>query len=568
MFAISSRRVLPGFTLSMGTSLLFICLVLLLPLSALVMQLSQMTLAQYWQVISNPQMVAAYKVTVLSAGVAALFNGVFGLLMAWVLTRYQFPGRSLLDALMDLPFALPTAVAGLTLASLFSVNGIYGEWLGHFGIKVTYTWLGIAVAMAFTSIPFVVRTVQPVLEELGPEYEEAAETLGATRWQTFRRVVMPELSPALIAGVALSFTRSLGEFGAVIFIAGNIAWKTEVTSLMIFVRLQEFDYPAASAIASVILAASLILLFGINTLQSRFWSACGRALMANISQLRPRREPVNWGKWSLIGLGVVISAFILVVPMASIFAIAFSKGIMPVLQNLVDPDMRNAIWLTLLIAVITVPVNLVFGTLLAWLVTRFTFPGRQLMLTLLDIPFAVSPVVAGLVYLLFYGANGIAGSWLEAHNLQLMFAWPGMIMVTVFVTCPFVVRELVPVMMSQGSQEDEAAILLGASGWQMFRRVTLPNIRWALLYGVVLTNARAIGEFGAVSVVSGSIRGETLSLPLQIEMLEQDYNTVGAFTAAALLTLIAILTLFLKSAVQWRLNSQEKHQQQEGNSEH
>jgi sulfate transport system permease protein len=290
--------------------------------------------------------------------------------------------------------------------------------------------------------------------------------------------------------------------------------------------------------------------------------------MANISQLRPRREPVNWGKWSLIGLGVVISAFILVVPMASIFTIAFSKGIMPVLQNLVDPDMRNAIWLTLLIAVITVPVNLVFGTLLAWLVTRFTFPGRQLMLTLLDIPFAVSPVVAGLVYLLFYGANGIAGSWLEAHNLQLMFAWPGMIMVTVFVTCPFVVRELVPVMMSQGSQEDEAAILLGASGWQMFRRVTLPNIRWALLYGVVLTNARAIGEFGAVSVVSGSIRGETLSLPLQIEMLEQDYNTVGAFTAAALLTLIAILTLFLKSAVQWRLNSQEKHQQQEGNSEH
>lgn len=290
--------------------------------------------------------------------------------------------------------------------------------------------------------------------------------------------------------------------------------------------------------------------------------------MANISQLRPRREPINWGKWSLIGLGVVISAFILVVPMASIFAIAFSKGIMPVLQNLADPDMRTAIWLTLLIAVITVPVNLVFGTLLAWLVTRFTFPGRQLMLTLLDIPFAVSPVVAGLVYLLFYGANGIAGSWLEAHNLQLMFAWPGMIMVTVFVTCPFVVRELVPVMMSQGSQEDEAAILLGASGWQMFRRVTLPNIRWALLYGVVLTNARAIGEFGAVSVVSGSIRGETLSLPLQIEMLEQDYNTVGAFTAAALLTLIAILTLFLKSAVQWRLNSQEKHLQQEGNSEH
>ncbi len=222
-------------------------------------------------------------------------------------------------------------------------------------------------------------------------------------------------------------------------------------------------------------------------------------------------------------------------------------------SNLLDPDMLHAIWLTVLIALITVPFNLVFGTLLAWLVTRFTFPGRQLLLTLIDIPFAVSPVVAGLIYLLFYGSNGLLGGWLDAHNIQIMFSWPGMVLVTIFVTCPFVVRELVPMMLSQGSQEDEAAILLGASGWQMFRRVTLPNIRWALLYGVVLTNARAIGEFGAVSVVSGSIRGETYSLPLQVELLQQDYNTVGAFTAAALLTLMAIVTLFLKSALQWRL---------------
>ncbi|MFI3309422.1 sulfate/thiosulfate ABC transporter permease CysT [Ewingella allii] len=272
---LSSKRVLPGFTLSLGSSLLFVCLVLLLPLSALVMQLSQMTLAQYWSVITNDQVVAAYKVTLLSAGVASIFNCFFGMLMAWILTRYEFPGKSLLDGLMDLPFALPTAVAGLTLAGLFSVNGFYGQWLAHFDIKVAYTWLGIAVAMAFTSIPFVVRTVQPVLEELGPEYEEAAETLGASRWQSFRRVVLPEVMPSLMAGTALSFTRSLGEFGAVIFIAGNIAWKTEVTSLMIFIRLQEFDYPAASAIASVILAASLLLLFAINTLQSRYGRRLG-----------------------------------------------------------------------------------------------------------------------------------------------------------------------------------------------------------------------------------------------------------------------------------------------------
>ncbi|NMP29186.1 sulfate/thiosulfate ABC transporter permease CysT [Rahnella sp. SAP-1] len=272
---LSTKRVLPGFTLSLGSSLLFVCLVLLLPLSALVIQLSHMTLAQYWDVVSNPQVIAAYKVTLLSAAVASIFNAFFGMLMAWILTRYEFPGKTILDGLMDLPFALPTAVAGLTLAGLFSVNGFYGHWLAQFDIKVAYTWLGIAVAMAFTSIPFVVRTVQPVLEELGPEYEEAAETLGASRWQSFRRVVLPELMPSLLAGTALSFTRSLGEFGAVIFIAGNIAWKTEVTSLMIFIRLQEFDYPAASAIASVILAASLILLFAINTLQSRYGRRLG-----------------------------------------------------------------------------------------------------------------------------------------------------------------------------------------------------------------------------------------------------------------------------------------------------
>ena len=274
--------------------------------------------------------------------------------------------------------------------------------------------------------------------------------------------------------------------------------------------------------------------------------------MADITQLKRYDAPrINWGKWFLIGTGMLVSTFILLVPMIYIFVQAFSKGLMPVLQNLADPDMLHAIWLTVLIALIAVPVNLVFGVLLAWLVTRFNFPGRQLLLTLLDIPFAVSPVVAGLIYLLFYGSNGPLGDWLDEHNLQIMFSWPGMVLV-----------------LSQGSNEDEAAILLGASGWQMFRRVTLPNIRWALLYGVVLTNARAIGEFGAVSVVSGSIRGETLSLPLQIELLEQDYNAVGSFTAAALLTLMAIITLFLKSMLQWRLENQEKRAQQEENHEH
>ncbi|MBS0856350.1 MULTISPECIES: sulfate/thiosulfate ABC transporter permease CysW [unclassified Tatumella] len=280
------------------------------------------------------------------------------------------------------------------------------------------------------------------------------------------------------------------------------------------------------------------------------------------------RKSFHPGRLLLMTAGILLSVLMLVVPLISIFWEALGKGIVASLDNLADPDMLHAIWMTVMIALITVPVNLVFGTLLAWLVSRFNFPGRQLLLTLFDIPFAISPVVVGLLYLLFWGINGPAGHWLDAHNIQVMFAWPGMVLVTIFISCPFVIRELVPVMLSQGSQEDEAAILLGASGWQMFRRVTLPNIRWALLYGLVLTNARALGEFGAVSVVSGSIRGETYTLPLQVELLHQDYNTVGAFTAAALLALMAIVTLFLKSALQWRLERQHQRQQQDGNYEH
>ncbi|WP_224554799.1 sulfate/thiosulfate ABC transporter permease CysW [Pectobacterium versatile] len=273
-------------------------------------------------------------------------------------------------------------------------------------------------------------------------------------------------------------------------------------------------------------------------------------------QSHPVRQERNWARAALIALGVILSLIMLVIPLVSIFSAALSHGLGGVWRNLSDPDMLHAIGLTLLVVAIVVPVNLVFGTLLAWLVTRFQFPGRQLLLTLIDIPFAVSPVVAGLLYLLFYSTNGPVGGWLDEQGIQLMFAWPGIALVTIFVTCPFMVRELVPVMMSQGSQEEEAAVLLGASGWQVFYRVTLPNIRWALLYGVVLTNARAIGEFGAVSVVSGAIRGETYTLPLQVELLHQDYNSVGAFTAAALLTVMAILTLFIKSALQWRVKRQ------------
>lgn len=264
------KRVLPGMSLSLGTSLLFISLILLLPMTGLVMQSVEMGWDEYWYVISDERVVASYKVTLWAAFFASIFNGFFGLLLAWVLVRYEFPGRRILDALVDLPFALPTAVAGITLATLYAQNGWYGEALANLGIKIAYTPWGIVLAMAFTSIPFVVRTVQPVLEELSPEEEEAGMTLGASDWSVFRRVIFPALWPALMTGIALSFTRSLGEFGAVIFIAGNMPYVSEITSLMIFVSLQEFNFPAASAIASVVLMASLVLLFAINVWQARY----------------------------------------------------------------------------------------------------------------------------------------------------------------------------------------------------------------------------------------------------------------------------------------------------------
>ena len=270
-----TRRVLPGFGLSLGSSVTFVSLVLLLPMSALALELSRLTWSEYWGIVTNPQVLAGLRVTLLSAFWASVINAVAGLLLAWILARYRFPGRGLLDALIDLPFALPTAVAGLTLSALFSTNGWYGEWLAPFGIKVSYTWLGITVAMAFTSIPFVVRTVEPVLEDLGRTTEEAAETLGATDFEIFRRVILPEIAPSLAAGTTLAFCRSLGEFGAVIFIAGNMAYETEVLSLLVFTRLQEFDYPAASAIASVVLALSLTLFILANRMQKRFAKRIG-----------------------------------------------------------------------------------------------------------------------------------------------------------------------------------------------------------------------------------------------------------------------------------------------------
>lgn len=255
----------------------------------------------------------------------------------------------------------------------------------------------------------------------------------------------------------------------------------------------------------------------------------------------------------LIILTVTLLAVLLVLPLAVVFAEASAHGTGAILAALVEPDAQAAVRLTLLVAVIAVPLNTVCGVAAAWCIGRFQFPGRGLLMTMIELPFSVSPVISGLVWMLLFGANGWFGKALEEAGLRVVFAVPGLVLATVFVTFPFVTRTLIPMMQEQGAAEEEAALTLGATGWQTFWRVTLPNIRWGLLYGVLLCNARAMGEFGAVAVVSGHIRGQTMTMPLQIEALFNDYDWVGAFTIAAVLSLLALVTLVLKAALEWRI---------------
>jgi sulfate transport system permease protein len=255
---------------------------------------------------------------------------------------------------------------------------------------------------------------------------------------------------------------------------------------------------------------------------------------------------------TLTVIALIFLAFTLLLPLALVFAQAFSKGLMAYWQTVKEPDAVSAAKLTLLVASIAVPVNLVFGVAAAWSITKFDFPGKNLLITLIDLPFAVSPVISGMIFVLLFGAQGWFGPWLLEHDIKMIFAVPGIVLATTFVTAPFIARELIPLMQEQGTEEEEAAIVLGAGGWQTFFRVTLPNIQWGLLYGLILCNARAMGEFGAVSVVSGHIRGETNTLPLHVEILYNEYAFAASFAVASVLTLLALVTLALKTLVEWQ----------------
>jgi sulfate transport system permease protein len=266
---------------------------------------------------------------------------------------------------------------------------------------------------------------------------------------------------------------------------------------------------------------------------------------------RATHDP-KWVRWTLTGIALLFLACFLALPLAAVFAEALRRGFGAYFSAFAESDALASIRLTLLAAGISVPANIVFGVAAAWCIAKFNFPGKSILTTLIDLPFAVSPVISGLIYVLVFGLQGWWGEWLMEHDLKVIFAVPGIVLATTFVTFPFVARELIPLMQAQGSDEEYAALTLGASGWQTFWRVTLPNIKWGLLYGVILCNARAMGEFGAVSVVSGHIRGETNTLPLHVEILYNEYNFVGAFAVASLLALLAIVTLVLKALVEWR----------------
>ncbi|HEV2612145.1 MAG TPA: sulfate ABC transporter permease subunit CysW [Noviherbaspirillum sp.] len=297
----------------------------------------------------------------------------------------------------------------------------------------------------------------------------------------------------------------------------------------------------------------------------------GAAVSLPISA-QPRGEPAYapaatvepfWVRALLIGVALAFLTLFLFIPLIAVFTEALKKGWDTYITALVEPDAVSAIKLTLLTASIAVPLNLVFGVAAAWCIAKFEFRGKNILLTLIDLPFSVSPVIAGLIYVLLFGAQGWFGPWLAEHDIKILFAVPGIVLATMFVTFPFVARELIPLMQSQGTEEEEAALVLGASGWRTFWHVTLPNIKWGLLYGVILCNARAMGEFGAVSVVSGHIRGETNTMPLHVEILYNEYNFVAAFATASVLALLALVTLALKSFIEWRAHGTHQQMDQE-----
>ena len=496
----------------MGVTLAMLSCLILIPLASIFLNACQLTFRDFIDVVTSKQVLSGYVVSLSCAFIAAVINGVIGLILAWVLVRYDFPGKKILDGMIELPFALPTAVAGIALTSLYSDQGWIGAIFARAGIKIAYTRIGITIAMVFVGIPFVVRSVQPVLEKLDRQYEEAAMMLGAGKTKIFFRVTLPELFPALLAGFGLAFARGIGEYGSVVFIAGNIPYKTQIAPLLIMSKLEQYKYSDATAIALVLLIISFALMFIINSIQLRMQKFSEASTDTGVTSIQKvvapqKNDSSRMVKYILIGISIVFLVIMLILPLAVVIVNSLREGWNAYLTAVIDEYTIKALKLTLIATVTAVAVNTVFGIVASFLLSKFYFKGRRILATLIDIPFSISPVIAGLAFILTFGNIGWMGDFLNTHGIKIVFAVPGVILATIFVTFPFVFRELFPVLNAQGKDEEEAAALMGAGGFTIFRRITFPHIKWALVYGIIMCTARAMGEFGAVSLLFRGISG-------------------------------------------------------------
>jgi sulfate ABC transporter permease protein CysW/sulfate ABC transporter permease protein CysT len=502
----------------LGLSTAYLTLIVLIPIAAVVVSSLEGGLAAFWDEVTSPAAVAALKLTFVASLLVVLVNAVTGTLIAWVLVRDDFRGKSIVNAIIDLPFALPTIVAGLTLLAVYGPRS-------PVDIDVSYTRAAVVVALLFVTLPFVVRAVQPVLLELDREMEDAAASLGARPFTTFRRIILPNLLPAMLSGAALSFGKAVGEFGSIVLISGNIPFDTEVASVWIFKAI-ESDQPRQSRSCS---SFSPSLSSPSPTCSS---GAVGGTMRRGASRYALRT----------VALGYL--ALLLALPFSAIVYYTFRDGVEPVWEAVTDPSFVAAFKLTVIAVGIAVPANTIFGVACAMaLVRRPPKHGTWLLNSLIGLPLALSPVVVGLALILVYGQDGWFGSWLTENGIRIIFSTPGIVLATIFVTLPFVVREVIPVLREVGTDQDEAAWTLGASRFQTFRRVTLPAIRWGVAYGVVLTTARALGEYGAVAVVSGRIAGKTETLTLHVDEEYLRFNEVAAYATSLVLAFLAVLTL-------------------------
>ena len=500
--------------ITQGLVTAYLTLIVLLPLAAVVWQ-STKGERSFWDAVSDPQAVAALKLTLVVSVLVALVNAVVGTLIAWVLVRDEFPGKSVVNAVIDLPFALPTIVAGLTLLALYGPQG-------PFGIDIAFSRAAILVALLFVTLPFVVRTVQPVLLELDREMEEAAASLGANALQVFRRVVFPNLFPAVLSGVALAFARAIGEFGSVVLISGNLPFKTEVASVYIFGRIESGDPSGAAAVSVVLLVALLRSPPPDRRPAPPRDEARPRWVSTSSASRRSATSRCSSScrsRWSSGGRSRTASA--------------------AAWASVTTPEAIHAFWITILITLIVVPANTIFGIACAIVIVRHRFPARGSSTrssTCRSRSRRSSSVLRSC------SSSGPAGGSTTCRSTSSS-RFRAMVLATIFVSLPFVVREVVPVLREIGIEQEQAASTLGASSWQTFRRVTLPAIRWAVAYGIVLTTARALGEFGAVSVVSGRIVGKTETMTLHVEERFQSFDYVGAYAASVVLAILAIATL-------------------------